>query len=316
MRGPLPASMAPNASDVLVVGTVAYDTVETPFEGVEKALGGSATYFASAASLFTHTHIVSVVGGDFELGELTFLRDRDVDLSGIEVVEDGETFHWSGEYHYDMNTRTTHATDLNVLEGFEPEVPEAAREAELVFLANIDPELQLDVLDQLEGDPFVAADTMNFWIEGKPQRLKEVLARVDALLVNDEEAREMTDTPHLTEAMRRIQGLGPDIVVVKKGEHGCVLANGSDWFAAPAFLHADVTDPTGAGDAFAGGFLGTLAAEDDQGDEALRRSAVYGTTSASLVIEDFGPARLEDATRDMLDKRARRLEAFAQFPEI
>jgi sugar/nucleoside kinase (ribokinase family) len=306
----------PASEHVLVVGTVAYDTIETPFAEVDKALGGSATYFSSAASLFTQTHLVSVVGGDFEMGELAFLRDRDVDLSGIEVVDDGRTFHWSGEYHYDMNTRTTHATDLNVLEDFQPDVPDEAREAGLVFLANVDPELQLDVLDQLEADPFVAADTMNFWIEGKPEKLKDVLARVDALLINDEEAREMTDTPHLTEAMRRIQGLGPDIVVVKKGEHGCVLANGSDWFSAPAFLHADVTDPTGAGDAFAGGFLGTLAAEPDIDDDALRKATVYGTASASLVIEDFGPSSLEAASRDMLEKRAKRLEEFAQFPDI
>jgi sugar/nucleoside kinase (ribokinase family) len=308
--------MAEDAADVLVAGTVAYDTVETPFKDVQKALGGSATYFASAASLFTTTHVVSVVGGDFEIGELTFLRDRGVDLSGIEVIEDGETFHWSGEYHYDMNTRTTHATDLNVLEDFDPHIPEDARDVDQVFLANVDPELQLEILDQLEADPFVAADTMNFWIEGKPEALKDVLARVDALLINDEEAREMADTPHLTEAMRRIQGLGPDVVVVKKGEHGCVLANGPDWFSAPAFLHADVNDPTGAGDAFAGGFLGTLAAADEMDDDALRKAAVYGTASASIVIEDFGPAQLENADRSLIEKRAKRLASFAQFPEI
>jgi len=317
-RPRLDARMMPEPSPdpVLVVGSIAYDTVKTPFDEVQKSLGGSATYFSGAASLFGEVDVVGTVGGDFDLDDLAFLEDRGVDLSGVEVREDGETFHWEGEYHYDMNTRTTHATDLNVLEDFEPVVPEHARDTPLVFLANIDPDLQLDVLDQLTGDPLVAMDTMNFWIENRPQALKDVLARVDVLLINDEEAREMADTPHLTEAMRRIQGLGPDIVVVKKGEHGSVLANGSEWFAAPAFLHADVTDPTGAGDAFAGGFMGTLAETHELDDDALRRGAVHGTAAASLVIEDFGPARLSQVDRGHLDKRAAQLGEFARFPPI
>ncbi len=307
----------PEPSDaVLVVGTVAYDTVETPFEATEKALGGSAMYFASAASLFTDVHLVSIVGGDFDLDELGFLRKRGVDLDGLEVREDQATFHWSGEYHYDMNTRTTHATDLNVLEDFQPDVPERARQAPMAFLGNIDPNLQLDVLDQLTGEPIVSADTMNFWIENTPEPLEEVLARVDSLIINDEEAREIGDTPDLIEAMRRVQGLGPDVVVCKKGEHGAVLANRGEWFAAPAFRHADVHDPTGAGDAFAGGFMGTLAAVDEITDTALRRAVVYGTAAASIVIEDFGPRALAEATREDVEARARKLAKFSRFPPI
>jgi len=307
--------MTDAADPLLVVGTVAYDNVETPFDRAETALGGSATYFSAAASLFTDAHVVSVVGGDFDVDELDPLRKRGVDLTGLEVREDGETFHWSGEYHYDMNTRTTHATDLNVLEDFQPEVPEAARSASLAFLANIEPALQLDVLDQLEAPEHVAADTMNFWIENAPGDLEEVLARVDSLLVNDEEAREIADTPGLAEAMRRIRSLGPEIVTVKKGEHGSVLADGEEWFAAPAFLHADVTDPTGAGDAFAGGFMGTLARADD-GERALRKAVVYGTAAASLVIEDFGPRGLLDASLADVQDRALELAQFAKFPSL
>ncbi len=305
-----------SSDDVLVVGTVAYDTIKTPFDEVERVLGGSACYFSSASSLFTGTHIVSAVGHDFDMDALDFLAKRGVDLTGINVHDDQETFHWSGEYHYDMNARTTLATDLNVLEAFQPTVPASARSAPVVFLANIDPELQLDVLDQVPDGRLVAADTMNFWIEGKPKELKEVLSSIDILILNDEEARELADTPSLVEAIRRIQGLGPQAVVVKKGEHGCVLANRDHWFAAPAFIHADVRDPTGAGDAFAGGFMGTLAALDGVDDMGLRKAAVYGTACASIVIEDFGPAALAKATREDVESRARELSRFAQFPEI
>ncbi|MDX1611383.1 MAG: PfkB family carbohydrate kinase, partial [Candidatus Thermoplasmatota archaeon] len=283
---------------VLVVGTVAYDTIETPFEKAERVLGGSACYFATASSLFTPTQLVSIVGGDFEMAALDPLRERKVDLSGLEVREDEATFHWSGEYHYDMNTRTTKATDLNVLTSFDPVVPEGARDAPLVFLANIDPELQLDVLDQVNDPRLVAMDTMNFWIEGKADALHEVLQRVDILIINDEEARELADTPSLTQAMRDIQKMGPNAVVVKKGEHGCMLANGTHWFSAPAYLHADLHDPTGAGDAFAGGFMGTLASLEQTTDKALRKATVYGTACASLVIEAFGPHALSRASRE------------------
>lgn len=304
------------ADPVLVVGTVAYDTVKTPFDEADHALGGSATYFASAASLFTDVHVVSIVGGDFDLDELDYLRKRGTDLSGIQVEPDEETFHWSGEYDYDMNTRTTHATDLNVLTNFAPLVPINAETAPLCFLANIDPNLQLDVLDQLRNQRLVAADTMNFWIENTPQSLDEVLARVDTLIINDEEAREIGDTPDLIESMRRVQGLGPEIVVCKKGEHGALLANRSNWFAAPAFLHADLHDPTGAGDAFAGGFMGTLAAVDEITDTTLRRAVVYGTAAASIAIEDFGPRALAKATLDEVEDRARELAKFSRFPPI
>ncbi len=301
---------------VLVVGTVAYDTVKTPFDEIDKALGGSALYFSASASLFTDVHLVSIVGGDFDTDQLDPLRKRGVDLDGVDVLEDEATFHWEGEYHYDMNTRTTHATDLNALEAFQPTVPDDAQDAPLAFLANIDPTLQQDVLDQLTGDALVAADTMNYWIENTPHALRDVLANVDALLINDEEARELADTPSLVEAMRRIDALGPDVVTVKKGEHGSVLAHQDDWFAAPAFLHADVADPTGAGDAFAGGFMGTLAAEKTLTHRALRKAAVYGTAAASLVIEDFGPRALFDATRDDIEDRALELARFAKFPPL
>lgn len=304
------------ADPVLVVGTVAYDTIKTPFGSAERVLGGSACYFSGASSLFAPTHLVSVVGEDFDHAELGFLAQRGVDLSGLATVEGGRTFHWSGEYHFDMNTRTTHATDLNVLTGFDPVVPEAARRSPVVFLANIDPELQLKVLDQVASPRLVAADTMNFWIEGKPDPLRDVLARLDVLVINDEEARELAGTPHLTEAVGAIRDMGPGVVVVKKGEHGCLLANGEDLFVAPAFLLANVTDPTGAGDAFAGGFMGILASAGGLSDAALRRATVYGTACASLVIEDFGPGALAKATRRDIDARAERLAQFARFPEL
>lgn len=304
------------ADPVVVVGTVAYDTVKTPFETAEKTLGGSALYFSASASLFTDVNLVSIVGGDFDLDALEPLKERGVDVTGLDVLEDEQTFHWEGEYHYDMNMRTTHATDLNALEAFQPELPEAYREAPLAFLANIDPNLQRDVLDQLTPEALVAADTMNYWIENTPQALQDVLAHVDTMLINDEEARELADTPSLVEAMRRIKALGPDVVTVKKGEHGSVLAHEGDWFAAPAFLHADVTDPTGAGDAFAGGFMGTLADESTVTHKSLRKAAVYGTAAASIVIEDFGPHALLDASRKDVEDRALELAQFARFPPL
>ncbi len=306
----------PKPDPVLVVGTVAYDTVKTPFQDTERALGGSALYFSASASLFTDVHLVSVVGGDFDLNELNPLQERGVNLDGLHVEDDGQTFHWSGEYHYDMNTRTTHATDLNVLETFQPHVPEPAQATPLAFLANIDPTLQTLVLDQLTNQPLVAADTMNYWIENTPSELKNTLTRVDTLIINDEEARELANTPNLVEAMHRIQALGPDVITVKKGEHGSILMHQDEWFTAPAFLHADVTDPTGAGDAFAGGFMGTLASTDTITHQALRKATVYGTAAASIVIEDFGPRALLDATRDDLEQRAKDLARYAKFPPV
>lgn len=309
--------MSPGRPDpVLVVGTVAYDTVKTPFAEAERVLGGSATYFAHAASLFSPVHMVSIVGDDFDLEELAHLQDRGVDMEGLEVLEGRQTFHWSGEYHYDMNARTTLATDLNVLTEFDPVVPGPARQAPLVFLANIDPGLQLKVLDQVEAPRLVAADTMNFWIEGKLDALKDVLDRIDILLINDEEARELAEEPGIVDAMREIQAMGPDAIVVKRGEHGSVLANGDHWFGAPAFLLADLHDPTGAGDAFAGGFMGTLAAQPEITDPVLRKASIYGTACASLVIEDFGPRGLQKVERGAIEDRARKLAHFARFPEI
>ncbi len=308
--------MPEDPEPVLVVGTVAYDTVKTPFAEAERVLGGSATYFAHAASLFSDVHLVSIVGDDFDLDELVHLRSQGVDLDGLEVRQGQETFHWSGEYHYDMNARTTLATDLNVLTEFDPVVPEAGRQAPLVFLANIDPELQLKVLDQVEAPRVVAADTMNFWIEGKLDALKEVLDRIDILIINDEEARELAEQPSIVDAMREIQAMGPEAIVVKRGEHGSLLANGSHWFGAPAFILADLHDPTGAGDAFAGGFMGTLAAQPEITDQVLRKASVYGTACASLVIEDFGPRGLQKVDRATIEDRAKQLAHFARFPDI
>ena len=278
---------------ILCVGSVALDSVETPFGKAERVIGGSAVYFTAAASLFTPVQIVGVVGDDYPLAELDFLRERGADLSGIEQRE-GDSFFWAGRYHFDLNTRDTLQTELGVFADFEPKIPEAFRDARYVFLGNIDPALQHDVLDQVEAPEIVACDTMNYWIEGSRDSLLELLGRVRILLVNDEEVRQLAGEPNLLKAARWVQSRGPEIVVVKKGEHGAMLF-ADDWvFFVPGYPLEEVFDPTGAGDSFAGGFMGYLASAGSLSPGHLRRAMVYGSVMGSYAVEKFSVNRLID----------------------
>ncbi|MGH7267706.1 MAG: PfkB family carbohydrate kinase [Candidatus Rokuibacteriota bacterium] len=291
-------------ADVLVVGSVALDSVKTPFGKVDEALGGSATFFSYAASFFTQVRLVAVVGADFPKTHLDLLAGHGVDLSGLHVA-DGPTFRWAGEYGYDLNEARTLDTRLGVFADFRPALPEALRRPSFLFLANIDPDIQLDVVRQVERPRLVALDTMNFWIGGKRDALRRVLAEVDALLVNDAEARMLTQEPSLIKAARTILGYGPRIVVVKRGEYGVLMATGGRFFFAPAFPLESVFDPTGAGDTFAGGFMGALARAAAFDDAALRRAIVYGSVMASFTVEDFSLNRLLRLRDPEIDDRYR-----------
>ena len=271
---------------ILCVGSVALDSVETPFGKAERVLGGSAVFFSAAATIFYPVRIVGVVGEDYPFGDLGFLAGRGADLAGIER-RSGESFFWAGRYHYDLNTRDTLETRLGVFADFEPKIPEAFRSARHVFLGNIDPTLQHQVLDQVEAPEVVACDTMNYWIEGKRKELVSLLERVTVLLVNDAEARQLADEPNLLKASRWIRERGPEIVVVKKGEHGAILFADNWVFFAPGYPLEVVFDPTGAGDAFAGGFMGYLARRDSLAPDDLRRAMIYGSVMGSYAVEDF-----------------------------
>lgn len=300
---------------ILVVGSVAFDTVETPFGRRDRVLGGSASFFSVAASFFTPVNLVGVVGSDFGEAQLAAFRGRPIDLAGLERAE-GRTFHWHGRYSLDFNSRDTLSTDLNVFEFFEPKIPPAYRGSEVVFLGNIDPVLQLGVLEQVDRPRIVACDTMNFWIKGKAEELRRTLARVQVLLVNDAEARDLSGEWNLVKAARAIRAMGPRTVVVKKGEHGVLLFDGEEAFAAPAFPLEAVLDPTGAGDTFAGGFLGYLAGSPVADGAALRRALVMGSTLASFCVEDFSLDRLLRLTRPEIDERYRRFRDLTAFEPI
>ncbi len=297
---------------ILAVGSVALDDVETPFGRVTGALGGSAVHFASSASVFAPVQVVGVVGSDYPVERLDFLRERGVDLAGIEVSE-GESFRWSGRYTHDLATAHTLETRLGVFADFHPRIPEAFRTPELVFLGNIDPGLQLEVLDQVEGARLVACDTMNYWIEGSRARLLEVLSRVDVLMVNEAEVRQLAGEPNLLRAARWILERGPRRLVVKKGEHGAVLFDGDDIFFVPGYPLEDVFDPTGAGDAFAGGFLGYLAGNGDLTPRTLRNALVHGSVLGSFSVEDFSVGRLARVTRGEIAERVRAFRAMTHF---
>ena len=287
---------------ILCVGSVALDSVETPFAKADRVLGGSAVYFASAATLFAPVRVVGVIGDDYPLAELGFLAKRGADLAGIEE-RDGKSFFWAGRYHSDLSGRDTLATELGVFADFQPKIPEPFRQSRLVFLGNIDPSLQHDVLDQVESPQVVACDTMNYWIEGSRESFVSLLDRVDILMVNDEEARQLADEPNLLKASRWIRERGPDIVVVKKGEHGAILF-ADDWlFFLPGFPLEVVFDPTGAGDAFAGGFMGHMAASGSLDTADLRRAMVYGSVMGAFTVESFSVDRLIDLTPDTIEER-------------
>jgi sugar/nucleoside kinase (ribokinase family) len=291
------------SNPLLVVGTVALDNVETPYGKAEDVLGGSATYFAAGASFFAPVRVVGVVGDDFPLDRLSFLSRRGVDLSGIEVVPGGKTFRWAGRYHLDLNHRDTLGTWLNVLETFQPKLPAGWGDTPYVFLANIDPVLQRQVLDQVKKPRWTVADTMNFWIGSVRPELVKTLGRVDALIINDEEARQLAGVPNLIRAAGIIRQMGPRTVIVKKGEHGALLFHEGKVFSAPAYPLEDVFDPTGAGDTFAGGFYGYLAKAGKTDEATLRNAVLHGSALASFCVERFGPDRLVDLTMKEIEDR-------------
>lgn len=298
--------------DLVVVGSVALDSVQTPAGKVEDALGGSALYFAAAASFLTPVKVVAVVGEDFDQRQIEFLRERRVDFEGLEVRA-GKTFRWGGIYHENMNERTTLYTHLNVFEDFTPKIPASYVDSPFVFLANIHPSLQGSVLDQMRNPRFVAMDTMNFWIEGTPKELAETLRRADMLIVNDEEARQLSGEWSLSRAAARIREMGPRDVVIKKGEHGALLFHEDSVFAAPAFPVERVVDPTGAGDTFAGGMMGYLASIGRTDFETLKAAVMVGTALASFCVEDFSLRRMRSLTPDDVRFRLRKLYEMTHF---
>jgi sugar/nucleoside kinase (ribokinase family) len=292
-------------ADLVVVGSVALDSVKTPFGKVTEALGGSATYFSYAASFFAPVRVVGAVGGDFPLEHLELLRKRGVDVSALEVLPDQKTFRWTGEYGFDLNEAKTLDVQLNAFATFKPKLGPVHRKARFLFLANIDPALQLDVLSQMDRPALVALDTMNFWIEGKREDLLKVLARVDVLLINDAEARMLAREPNLIKAARAIATMGPKTVVIKRGEYGALLVSNGQFFFAPAYPLESVFDPTGAGDTFAGGFMGYLAQQDATDAGALRRAMVRGAAMASFTVEDFSLERLKRLEPREIEERLR-----------
>ncbi len=299
-------------AEVLVVGSVALDSVRTPFGKVDEVLGGSATFFSYAASFFTRVRLVAVVGADFPKAHLDLLARRGVDLAGLQVA-DGPTFRWAGEYGYDLNEAKTLDTRLGVFADFRPTLPHEYRTTPFLFLANIDPELQLDVLRKAERPRLVALDTMNFWIRGKREALRRVLAEVDALVINDAEARMLAEEPNLVKGARKILAYGPKTVVVKRGEYGVLMVNGGRFFFVPAFPLESVFDPTGAGDAFAGGFMGYLARVGSVDEPTLRRAIVYGSVMASFTVEDFSLNRLLRLTHEEIEARYRTFQEMMRF---
>ncbi len=300
---------------ILVVGSVAFDHVKTPFGEAEEALGGSAVHFSAAASFLTPVRLVGVVGEDFPQNQIDFLKKRNVDCSGLEVAA-GKTFRWKGEYGFDLNVAKTLETHLNVFADFAPKIPETWRDADIVFLGNIHPALQSRVLDQVRKKRLTALDTMNFWIEREPEMLKKVIARVDLVIINEGEARQLTGEASLVAAARKIRALGPGVVVIKRGEYGSLLFQGDEVFAAPGLPLETVKDPTGAGDSFAGGFLGYAALRGDLAPATLRQAVVMGSVLASFNVEDFSCRRLQTLTLPEINRRLEDFKKLAHFEEI
>ena len=301
---------------MLVVGSVAYDGLETPFGKVDRTLGGSATYISLAASYFINSvNLVGVVGNDFAAEDMELLRSRNINLEGLQVDNSGKTFFWKGKYHYDLNKRDTLDTQLNVFEHFNPVIPEAYRNARYISLGNIQPDLQGKVLDQVTNPGFVLMDTMNFWIDGTPDDLKKTLKRVDMLVINDSEARELSGEPNLIKAAALIQDMGPESLIIKKGEHGALLFANGEMFSVPAYPVVDIFDPTGAGDTFMGGLVGWLAHTDDLSTTNLRRAVTLGSVMASFCVEKFGTERLRSLCQDAIAKRYTEFRDLSLIPK-
>jgi sugar/nucleoside kinase (ribokinase family) len=297
---------------VLVVGTVAFDSIETPFGSAERILGGSAAYFALGASLFTPVRLVGVIGQDFPEEHLELFTQRGVDLEGLQR-EQGDTFHWRGRYHEDVNVRDTLELHLNVLSSFVPQLPDRYRDAEYVFLGNIDPLMQLEVLNQIRQTKLVACDTMDHWIHESATDLRKVLKRIEMLVINDSEARLLSGYNNIVRAARSILKMGPKIVLIKRGEYGVLQFSDSSIFATPAYPLEEVFDPTGAGDSFAGGFLGQIARSGDSSQRGIRRAIVYGSVVASFTVEDFGVKRLTTASLEDVEERYQRFVQLTDF---
>jgi sugar/nucleoside kinase (ribokinase family) len=299
---------------LLIVGTVAFDAIETPFGKTDKILGGAATYIGlSAAQFDIESAIVSVVGEDFPKEYLDLLKNRSIDLKGTEIVKGGKTFFWSGKYHNDLNSRDTLDTQLNVLADFQPVVPENFKSPDVVMLGNLHPLVQLSVLEQIERPKLVVLDTMNFWMDNTWDDLMKVISKVDALTINDEEARQLTDEYSLVKAARKIAEMGPKYVVIKKGEHGALLFHDEQIFFAPALPLEEVFDPTGAGDTFAGGFTGYLAHTGDISFKNMKNAVIYGSNLASFCVEKFGTERMQDLTKEDVHQRLEEFKALTQF---
>lgn len=302
-------------SNILVVGSVAFDSVETPFGKAEEVLGGSGTYFSVSASYFADVSLVAVVGEDFPDEHVKLLEDKGVDLEGLTKVP-GKTFQWKGRYDFDLNQAHTLETHLNVFSDFDPVIPDSYRQAPYVFLANIDPELQLKVLEQVESPKMVACDTMNFWIESKPDVLKELFKTVDLIVINEGEAREFASDASLVKAARTILDLGAKTLIVKRGEYGALMFNGTSVFSAPAFPLEDIFDPTGAGDSFAGGLMGYLARSDDLSEANIRKAIIFGSAMASFNVEAFSLGRLKSLTRDEINARYGEFKRLTHFEDL
>ncbi|UAB82028.1 bifunctional hydroxymethylpyrimidine kinase/phosphomethylpyrimidine kinase [Marixanthomonas sp. SCSIO 43207] len=301
-------------SKLVIVGTVAFDAIETPFGKTDKILGGAATYIGLAASQFNADGaIVSVVGGDFPEKYIALLKNNNLDVSGLEIIKEGKTFFWSGKYRNDMNSRDTLATELNVLENFNPKVPENYKDAEVVMLGNLHPLVQLSVIEQMKAPKLIVLDTMNFWMDNTLDELKQVIGKVDVVTINDEEARQLTGEYSLVVAAQKIREMGPSYIVIKKGEHGALLFHEDDIFFAPALPLEEVFDPTGAGDTFAGGFTGYLAKTGDYSFENMKNAIIYGSTLASFCVEKFGTERLENLTKKEVHKRLKQFQNLTQF---
>jgi sugar/nucleoside kinase (ribokinase family) len=301
---------------LLVVGSLGIDDIETPFDKIQNALGGSATYISLAASYFTSPiHLVGVVGDDFKKEYINLLEDRGIDLEGLQIIEGGKTFRWGGKYHYDLNIRDTLFTELGVFENFNPVIPEKSRKSKYVMLGNIMPNLQLHVLEQMSEPQFVVCDTMNLWIENTLNDLLTVLKKINVLIINDSEARLLSKEPNLIRAAKKIMEMGPEYLIIKKGEHGALLFGENSIFSAPAYPLENIFDPTGAGDVFAGGFMGYLHNTRDLSFSSMKRAVIYGSAMASFSVERFSTKALEDITKLQIHDRFLEFKELSRFDE-
>ena len=299
---------------LLTVGTVAFDDIETPFGRAEKVIGGACTYISWAASYFTKDiRLTSIVGNDFPVEEIEELRSRGVSMDGLKVVADGKTFFWAGKYHENMNQRDTITTDLNVLDDFDPELPDSYKDSKYIMLGNLTPDIQIRVMEQLTQPKLIVLDTMNFWMDIAMDRLKVAISRVDVLTINDEEARQLSGEYSLVNAAKKIFEMGPKFLVIKKGEHGAMLMSKDKMFYAPALPLALVKDPTGAGDTFAGGFMGYLAKTDDISFENLKKAVIYGSAMASFCVEEFSLDKMKSLDEHIINDRVKRFVDLTQF---